>query len=258
LAESELGVLALQCLDRRILDKPQSPMRSPPGSATETKLTPSPSGTSQPTTPHQTEKLVPFALIEARHYFIDFEVRIISGSLVEPIGPSMDDGVAIEVINGFDDAVLEFLLGCDADMAQDRAGELGEETLNEIKPGAVLGREGEFEATGRLLGEPSLGLLGDVRRMIVEDQLDRCVGRIGGIDELEEFNEFAVSRSMPASKLTVPWRLRWRSLTRAWIWPLVLVVARQGRMSAGLGRQIGFTESMNLVSSVRGQEGRRG
>ena len=61
----------------------------------------------------------------------------------------MDYGVAIEVINGFDDAVLEFLLGCDADMAQDRAGELGEETLNEIKPGAVLGREGEFEATGK-------------------------------------------------------------------------------------------------------------
>src|SRR5271165_87572 len=48
-------------------------------------------------------------------------------------------------------------------------------------------------------------------------------------------------------------RLRWRSLTRAWTWPvsrsmpgqqadravaLVLVVAREGRMSAGLGRQV--------------------
>ena len=27
----------------------------------------------------------------------------------------MDDGVAVEVINGGDDAVFEFLLGCDAD-----------------------------------------------------------------------------------------------------------------------------------------------
>ena len=42
----------------------------------------------------------------------------------------MDDRVAIEVINGGDDAVLEFILGCDADMAQDRAGELGEEALD--------------------------------------------------------------------------------------------------------------------------------
>ncbi len=51
----------------------------------------------------------------------------------------MDDGVSIEVIDGGDDAVLEFLFGCDADMAQHRAGELGEETFDEVKPGAVLG-----------------------------------------------------------------------------------------------------------------------
>ena len=58
----------------------------------------------------------------------------------------MDDGMAIEFIHGGDDAVLEFLSGCDADMAQHRAGELGEEALDEIEPGAVFGREGEFEA----------------------------------------------------------------------------------------------------------------
>ena len=71
------------------------------------------------------------------------------------------------------DAVLEFLFGCDADVAQHGAGELGEEALDEIEPGAKFRREGEFEATDRLMGEPSLGLLGDVRGMIVEDQLDR-------------------------------------------------------------------------------------
>jgi len=32
----------------------------------------------------------------------------------------------------------------------------------------------EFEAAGRLIGEPSLGLFGNVRGMIVEDQFDRC------------------------------------------------------------------------------------
>ena len=71
----------------------------------------------------------------------------------------MDDGVSIEVIDGGDDAILEFLFRCDADMAQHRAGELGEEAFDEIEPRAVLGGEGEFEATGRLLGQPSLGLL---------------------------------------------------------------------------------------------------
>ncbi len=52
LAESELGVLASQCLDRRASPtNRQSSTRSTPGSASETKPTPSLSGTSQPTTP---------------------------------------------------------------------------------------------------------------------------------------------------------------------------------------------------------------
>ena len=85
----------------------------------------------------------------------------------------MNDGIAIEVVHGGHDAVLEFLFGCDADVAQHGAGELGEEALDEVEPRAVLGGEGEFEAARGLLGEPGFGLLGDVRGMIVEDQLDR-------------------------------------------------------------------------------------
>ena len=57
------------------------------------------------------------------------------------------------MIHGGHDAVLEFLLGGDADVAQDGARELGEEPLDEVEPGAVLGREGEFEAS-RSGGEP--------------------------------------------------------------------------------------------------------
>ena len=87
--------------------------------------------------------------------------------MVELIGPGVNDGMTIEFIHCGHDAILELLFGCDADVAQDRARELGEEALDEVEPGAVLGGEGEFESTGRLLGEPSLGLLGDVRRMIV-------------------------------------------------------------------------------------------
>ena len=61
----------------------------------------------------------------------------------------------------------------------------------------VRGREGEFEAAGGLLCKPGLGLLGDVCRMIVEDQLDRGMARIGGIDKLKEFDELAAAMAVP-------------------------------------------------------------
>jgi hypothetical protein len=57
----------------------------------------------------------------------------------------------------------------------------------------VLGREGEFEAVRGLLGEPGSGLFRDVCGMIVEDQLDRGVNRIGCVQKLEEFDEFAAA-----------------------------------------------------------------
>ena len=57
--------------------------------------------------------------------------------------------MAIEFLHGSHDAVLEFLLGGDADVAQHRAGELGEEALDEIEPGTMLRCEGEFEAADR-------------------------------------------------------------------------------------------------------------
>ena len=72
---------------------------------------------------------------------------------------------------------------------------------------------------------PGSGLSGDVRGMIVEDQLDRGVNRTGGVEEFEEFDEFAAAIRGPdqgvnlaadeVSKLTVPCRStrvrRWRS-----------------------------------------------
>src|SRR6204780_3556618 len=61
----------------------------------------------------------------------------------------------------------------------------------------VLGSEREFEAARGLIGGPGFGFLGDVRRVIVEDQLDRGVGRIGGVEKLEEFDEFAAAMAIP-------------------------------------------------------------
>jgi len=78
-------------------------------------------------------------------------------------------------------------------VTQDRTGELGEESLDEIKPRAVFGCEGELEAPAWSSGEPGSGFSRDVRGMIVEDQFDRGVRRIGGIDKPEEFDELSTA-----------------------------------------------------------------
>src|SRR5205814_5881277 len=81
-------------------------------------------------------------------------------------------------------------------MAQNRSGKLGEKALDEVEPGAMLGSEGEREAAVRLSGEPSVRLLGDVGGMIVEDQPDRGVGRISGIEKFEELDELAAAMTI--------------------------------------------------------------
>jgi hypothetical protein len=76
-------------------------------------------------------------------------------------------------------------------VTQDGAGKLGEEAFDEIEPGAVLGREGKFEAMRRPLGKPGCGLPRDVGGMIVEDQLDRGRGRVGRIDKLKGTSKYS-------------------------------------------------------------------
>ena len=84
----------------------------------------------------------------------------------------------------------------------------------------MLWREHEAEAARALCGKPLLGFLRHMRRMIVQDQLYRGIGRVGRIEPLEEADELAravavfdeactckVSRSIPASRLNVPCRL---------------------------------------------------
>jgi hypothetical protein len=57
----------------------------------------------------------------------------------------------------------------------------------------MLGREGELEAAGRLIGEPSSRLLGDVRRMIIKDQVDHRMGWIGRVEKLAKLDELAAA-----------------------------------------------------------------
>jgi len=109
----------------------------------------------------------------------------------------VNERIFIEVIDGGHQAVLEFLFGRDADVAQDRSGELGKEALDEVEPRAVLWREGEFESPDRLLGKPSFCLARDVGRMIVENQMDRRMGGVSRIENLEKFDELAAAVTVP-------------------------------------------------------------
>src|SRR5215469_14133137 len=113
-----------------------------------------------------------------------------------------------------------------------------ERTFDEIEPGTVRGREGELEAAGGLLCKPGLGLLGDVGGMIVEDQLDRGMARIGGIDQLEELDELttAVAILDKGVNLTGQQIDAGQQADRAVTF--VFMIAREGRVSTRLGRQI--------------------
>ena len=112
-----------------------------------------------------------------------------SGGLVELIGPGVNHRMLVDIIHGSHDAILEFVFARDANVTQDRAGQLGKEPIDNVQPRTVLGYEGEFEASCCLLSEPGFGLLGDMRGVIVEDHLDRGMGRIGCVDQLEKFDE---------------------------------------------------------------------
>src|SRR6266852_4277102 len=82
--------------------------------------------------------------------------------------------------------------------------ELGEEALDEVEPGAVFGREGEREAARRLSSEPSLGFPGDMRRVVVQDHLDRRARRVSGVEELEEFDELAAAVTLLDQGVDLP------------------------------------------------------
>src|SRR5579872_5186993 len=146
--------------------------------------------------------------------------------------------MAIDILDASHDALPEFVFRCHPDVTQDRAGELGEEALDEVEPGAVLGREGELESATRSSGEPSFGLSRDVCRMIVEDQLDRGLGRIGDIKQLEEFDELAAAMAISDQSMDLageqidPGQQAERTVT------FVLMITREGWVHAGLRRQI--------------------
>ena len=58
-------------------------------------------------------------------------------------------------------------------------------------------REGESEALDRLLRQPTRGLARDMSEMVVKDDFDRGLRRMGGIEDYEELNEIRSCSGVP-------------------------------------------------------------
>src|SRR5258708_15707999 len=68
-----------------------------------------------------------------------------------------------------------------------------EEALDEVEPRAVLGCEGELEASRWSSVEPSCCFSRYVGGMIIEDQLDRGAGGVSGVEKLEGVDELSAT-----------------------------------------------------------------
>ena len=74
--------------------------------------------------------------------------------------------------------------------------------------------------------------------MIVEDQLDRGAGRIGGIEKLEEFDELSAAVAVSDQGMDLPSEQIYPGQQAKRAMALVLMITREGRVDAGHGRQI--------------------
>ena len=74
--------------------------------------------------------------------------------------------------------------------------------------------------------------------MIVEDQLDRGVGRIGGVEKLEEFDEFAAAMAIPDQGMDLAGKQVDAGQQADCAVALICMIAREGRVQAGDGRQV--------------------
>ena len=162
-----------------------------------------------------------------------------SGSEIDFVAPSVDDRVTIEVIDELDDALLQLVFRVDADVTEDRAGSFGEEPLYEVEPGAVLGSEHKGEALLGLSGEPSPGFLRDVRRVIVENDLDRGFGGISPVEDFEELDELPTAMAILDQRVHLTGEQVDAGHQSHCAMAFVFVIALDGGVGAGYWSKIG-------------------
>ncbi len=78
------------------------------------------------------------------------------------------------------DAIDQFLFAGDADATEHSSRHLAEHGFHDVQPGAVLGCEDELEPL-RVKAKVSSRFLGNVRRMIVQQQPNPGLRRILGV-----------------------------------------------------------------------------
>src|SRR6201998_2119332 len=125
-----------------------------------------------------------------------------------------------------------------------------EEALDEIQPETLLGREDELEASRVSSVEPGSCFSRYVGGMIIEDQLDRGAGRISGVETLEEFDELSAAVAVSDERMNLPGKQVDSGQQAKRAMTFVLVIPREGRVDAGLGRQIGCRRCDRLDSRL--------
>src|SRR5215469_7500381 len=99
-------------------------------------------------------------------------------------------------------------------------------------------REREGEAANGLRRQPARGLARDMGGVVVENDLDRGVARIGGIEALEKFNEFAAAVAFLDQGMDVTGKqIETRHQGQGTV-TFVLVIAHHGWAGAGQWRAI--------------------
>src|SRR6202051_4556526 len=114
----------------------------------------------------------------------------------------------------------------------------------------MLGREGEREASRWSSVEPGSCFSRYVGGMIIEDQLDRGAGRISGVETLEEFDELSATVAVSDERINLPGKQVDSGQQAKRAMTFVLVIPREGRVDAGLGRQIGCRRCDRLDSRL--------
>jgi len=124
------------------------------------------------------------------------------------------------------------------------AGERGEEGLDRIGPGARGGRE--MERPARVPGEPGahLGVL--VGGIVIEDRVNELAGRHGGLDAVEETDEFLVAMARHALADHRAVEDIQRSEQRGRAVPDIIVGHRPGPTFLHRQTRLGAVERLNL------------
>ena len=97
--------------------------------------------------------------------------------------------MGVDLGNALLNPVFEIGQELDPDVTKKGPAHLGEEGLDQVEPRAVLRCMHIFEPVGAG-GQIGPGLLGDMGRMVVQDDPDLGFGRVVGIQILEQGDEF--------------------------------------------------------------------